>query len=73
MKTCAKCGKNVANSTQMCPVCNSVAFYTERSGLEGGFWQYLNELLFTNPKAFWIIIGAIAAGFVLFLIWAFNS
>lgn len=73
MKTCAKCGKNVADSTPTCPNCNSFAFHTEKNGLEGGISQLLWELCLKNPKAFWTIMAVIGGAFIIFLIWAFNS
>ncbi len=73
MKTCAKCGKNVADSTPMCPKCGSFMFHTEKNGLEGIFSQFLMDLNMKNPKAFWILMAVIVGAFVIFLIWAFNS
>lgn len=66
MKTCAKCGRNVADGTTMCPACQSSAFYTDK-GLEGGASLLGDWLIEKNPKLALIILLLLAAGMIAFV------
>lgn len=72
MKTCVKCGKNVANGTKLCPNCHSMAFYTER-GTEGGSSLFFDWLIEKNPKLAIIILVIVLMGMVGFCIWFFGA
>lgn len=69
MKTCAKCGKNVADGTTLCPNCHSMAFHTDR-GSEGVFFDWL---LNKSPKLAIIIMSALLMGLIGFCIWFYCS
>ena len=72
MKTCVKCGKNVADGTKMCPTCQSMAFYTDR-GTEGGASLLFDWLLGKNPKLGIIILLILLMGMIAFCIWFFGG
>lgn len=72
MKTCAKCGKNVNDSTPLCPNCGSLAFHTDE-GLDGGFSELLNMLFAKKPTLAWIILGIVGAVTIGGAIWFFTQ
>lgn len=72
MKSCAKCGKVVADSTPFCPKCGSYAFNTE-NGYEGVGAELLNQLMYSNPKAFLIIMVILAVVVIGAFIWFFGG
>ena len=68
MKTCAKCGKNVSDSTPMCPNCNSMAFHTD-SGLEGGFSELMMGLINKNPAVGCTVLAVLVLGMIVGFLW----
>lgn len=71
MKTCVKCGKNVADSTTMCPNCHSLAFHTDQ-GMEGGSTLLFDLLLEKAPKVGIVILSIIGIAVIAFAIWLFT-
>ena len=72
MKSCAKCGKVVADSASICPKCGSFAFYTDNGSTEGTFAELLNMIMLKNPKLFWILITILGIGVIGIAVWYFG-
>ena len=72
MKTCVKCGKNVADGTKMCPDCYSMAFYTDGK-MEGQSSLFFDWLLEKFPKFAIIVMSIILIGLIGFAILLFGG
>jgi len=75
MRTCAKCGKNVSDGTQICPNCNSFMFNTDR-GVEGAGSELLQQIIRRSPgvrKAIIVIMGIALVAMIAFLVWLYSQ
>ena len=73
MKTCVKCGKNVANGTHVCPNCGSLAFSTDNGRMEGTGSLIFDWFFAKNPKLAVIIVAILTVAAIGFAIWLYTS
>ena len=67
MKSCYRCGKVVANSEVRCPKCGSWTFNTEEKRMEGIGIELMFAIHKRNPVVFWIIVGLLVGGMILWI------